>query len=223
MKEALRRYPPLPTMPRYATRAFDFMGYTIPAGTHVGITPIHTHHMEEIWSQPFRFDPERFAPGREEHKRHPFAWVPFGGGAHMCLGQHFAYMQVKALMAQLLEAVPAGMRVILVGDREQLPSVDAGAVLSDLLPPRFENGAPAELARTVKKLVGVELPEPSQPCPAHGKAVLLSVQQRAAKPLQPPGSGLLPAYCEPSFLAHSITFCPTTRPISSPVSMSLRK
>lgn len=102
MKEALRRYPPLPAMPRYATKSFEFMGYTIPAGTHVGIAPIHTHHMEEIWSNPFRFDPERFAPGREEHKQHHFAWIPFGGGPHMCIGQHFADLQVKAIMHQVL-------------------------------------------------------------------------------------------------------------------------
>ena len=37
-----------------------------------------------------------------EKARHKYAWVPFGGGAHMCLGLHFAYMQVKVLMTQLL-------------------------------------------------------------------------------------------------------------------------
>ena len=38
----------------------------------------------------------------ESAKRHKYAWIPFGGGAHMCLGLHFAYMQVKVLMAHLL-------------------------------------------------------------------------------------------------------------------------
>lgn len=102
MKEALRRYPPLPAMPRYATKSFEFMGYRIPAHTHIGIAPVHTHHMEEIWSRPYQFDPERFAPGREEHKQHHYAWVPFGGGAHMCIGQHFADLQVKAILHQVL-------------------------------------------------------------------------------------------------------------------------
>ncbi len=102
MKEALRRYPPLPVMPRFATKSFEFQGYTVPARTHIGLAPVHTHHMEEIWNRPFRFDPERFAPGREEHKKHAFSWAPFGGGAHMCIGQHFADLQVKAVMAQVL-------------------------------------------------------------------------------------------------------------------------
>lgn len=103
IKESLRRYPPLPAMPRFASQDFEFMGYRIPARTHVSIAPIHTHHMEEIWSNPFRFDPERFAPGRDEHKQHHFAWIPFGGGPHMCIGQHFAELQVKAIMHQVLQ------------------------------------------------------------------------------------------------------------------------
>lgn len=103
MKEALRRYPPLPAMPRYATQSFEYLGYRIPANQLIGIAPIHTHHMEEIWNRPFTFDPERFAPGREEHKQHHFAWIPFGGGPHMCIGQHFAELQVKAIMHQVLQ------------------------------------------------------------------------------------------------------------------------
>ena len=100
-KEALRLIPPVPTLPRRALRDFEFGGYHIPAGTGVGINIHWTHHTEEYWPEPERFDPLRFT--REAEKaRHKFAWVPFGGGAHMCLGLHFAYMQVKVLMAQLL-------------------------------------------------------------------------------------------------------------------------
>lgn len=102
MKEALRMYPPLPTMPRMTTREVEFEGYRIPANTLVSVSPVHTHYMPEIWTNPDTFDPLRFAPPREEHKRHPFAWVPFGGGAHMCIGQHFAELQVKAIMHQLV-------------------------------------------------------------------------------------------------------------------------
>ncbi len=100
-KEALRFVPPVPSMPRRALRGFEFGGYRIPAGTHVGINIYHTHHDPEHWDDPFAFDPLRFTPERIK-ARHKYAWVPFGGGAHMCLGLHFAYMQVKILMAQLL-------------------------------------------------------------------------------------------------------------------------
>src|SRR5262245_51409154 len=102
MREALRMYPPLTSMPRMCVRDTEFEGHLIPAGTLIGIYPIHAHYMESLWSEPRRFDPERFSPGRQEDRRHPFAWTPFGGGAHMCIGQHFATLQVKAIMHQLL-------------------------------------------------------------------------------------------------------------------------
>ena len=101
-KEALRIMPPVPSMPRRAMQSFEFGGYQIPAGTPVGINIHFVHHMQEYWPDPAVFDPMRFTPDKVR-ERHKYAWVPFGGGAHMCLGLHFAYMQVKILMAQLLQ------------------------------------------------------------------------------------------------------------------------
>lgn len=100
-KEALRMIPPVPSLPRRALREFTFGGYTIPAGTPVGISPAAVHMMEEYWPEPAKFDPLRFTP-EQVAKRHKYAWVPFGGGAHMCLGLHFAYMQVKILLTHVL-------------------------------------------------------------------------------------------------------------------------
>jgi cytochrome P450 len=116
LQETLRRYPPLSTIPRVSTAPFEFDGYTIPASTLVVIYPIHTHHMSELWTDPFHFDPDRFAPPREEHKRHSHAWVPFSGGAHTCLGLRFAEMQVRAVMHQLLQRYR-----IRVADGYQMP------------------------------------------------------------------------------------------------------
>tara|TARA_B100000749_G_scaffold99817_1_gene76116 strand:+ start:628 stop:2016 length:1389 start_codon:yes stop_codon:yes gene_type:complete len=100
-KEALRMMPPVPTIPRRALEAFEFGGYRIPAGTPVDVNPHYVHHDPEVWDNPELFDPMRFT--REAEKvRHKYAWVPFGGGAHMCLGLHFAYMQIKIMMAHLL-------------------------------------------------------------------------------------------------------------------------
>ncbi|WRH72021.1 MAG: cytochrome P450 [Erythrobacter sp.] len=110
-KESLRMIPPVPSMPRRALREFEYGGYRIPAGAMVGINIYWTHHSEEYWENPFTFDPLRFTPDKVR-ARHKYAWVPFGGGAHMCLGLHFAYMQVKILLAQLLQRyrieAPAG-------------------------------------------------------------------------------------------------------------------
>jgi cytochrome P450 len=102
MKETLRRYPPLPVIPRVAQEDFVFGGYEIPKNAMVVVAPIHTHHMPEWWSDPFRFDPERFAPERAEDAAHSHVWAPFGGGPHHCLGFRFAEVQIKAILHQML-------------------------------------------------------------------------------------------------------------------------
>jgi cytochrome P450 len=101
-KESLRLIAPVPSIPRRALRSFEFNGIRIPAGTACGFNAHLTHHMEEYWDSPETFDPMRFTSEKVK-ARHKYAWIPFGGGAHMCLGLHFAYMQVKILMAQLLQ------------------------------------------------------------------------------------------------------------------------
>ncbi len=100
-KEALRLIPPVPSLPRRAVKDFEFGGFRIPAGTQVGISIHYTHHMAELWPDPATFNPLRFMPD-QVRARHKYAWVPFGGGAHMCLGLHFATMQMRILMVQLL-------------------------------------------------------------------------------------------------------------------------
>jgi cytochrome P450 len=107
-KEALRLKPPVPSMPRRAVRDFSFRGYDIPAGTSVGINPLYTHHMSEIWPESEKFDPMRFTD-EAVRNRHRFAWVPFGGGAHMCLGLHFAYMQAKTFARHFLQNVEVSL------------------------------------------------------------------------------------------------------------------
>jgi cytochrome P450 len=74
----------------------------MPAGTLVGVNPLFTHHMPEIWPDPDVFDPSRFTD-EAQRGRHRFAFVPFGGGAHMCLGLHFAYMQAKCFARHFLQ------------------------------------------------------------------------------------------------------------------------
>ena len=100
-KESLRLIPPVPSMPRRAIKAFVFMNHHVPAGAHIGISPMVTHRMPDVWPDPDRFNPLRFT-AENSKGRHKYAWVPFGGGGHMCLGLHFAYMQVKAFFFALL-------------------------------------------------------------------------------------------------------------------------
>jgi cytochrome P450 len=101
-KEAMRMKPPVPSIPRRAVRDFTFKGFAMPAGTLIGINPLFTHHMPDIWPDPETFDPMRFTD-EAQRNRHRFAYVPFGGGAHMCLGLHFAYMQAKCFARHFLQ------------------------------------------------------------------------------------------------------------------------
>ena len=101
-KEAMRLKPPVPSVARRAMRDFAFGGYVIPAGTLIGINQLYTHHMSEHWPEPERFDPTRFTEAAQR-ARHRYAYAPFGGGAHMCLGLHFAYMQAKCFAWHFLQ------------------------------------------------------------------------------------------------------------------------
>jgi cytochrome P450 len=102
LRETLRRYPPLPVIPRMAEQDFEFEGYKVPAGALVIVSPVFTHHMPEWWDDPWRFDPERFGPVRAEHERHSHSFIAFGGGPHMCLGKRFAETQVTTVLFHLL-------------------------------------------------------------------------------------------------------------------------
>jgi cytochrome P450 len=102
MKESLRLLTPLPQIPRASVADTEVLGHFIPAGSFVMVMPQFTHQMSEYWPDPDRFDPERFSEDRCEDRVHKHAWVPFGAGAHKCIGQFFGGMQVKAFMHQLL-------------------------------------------------------------------------------------------------------------------------
>jgi cytochrome P450 len=102
IKESLRLNAAAPVLWRRAVRPFRFGGHCFPEGTITGVNPMLTHLMPEIWENPGRYDPLRFSPGRSVG-RHRFAFIPFGGGAHGCLGANFAYLQVRALLRSLLD------------------------------------------------------------------------------------------------------------------------
>ena len=102
VKEALRLNAGAPVLWRRAIRPFDFGGYAFPEGTITGVNPMLTHLLPEIWDDPGAYDPLRFSPERSRG-RHRFAFVPFGGGAHGCLGANFAYLQVRALLRSILD------------------------------------------------------------------------------------------------------------------------
>jgi cytochrome P450 len=63
------------------------------------LSPYVTHRLPDFWARPGAFEPERFAPGE---RRHRFAYFPFGGGVHQCLGSHFFMVEARLIVAALL-------------------------------------------------------------------------------------------------------------------------
>lgn len=102
MKEALRLTAPVPVVVRQTVKDTVVEGVRIPRDTFCIVTVQHSHVMPELWSDPLRFDPERFSDARREDKSHRDAWQPFGAGVHKCLGMVFAGMEVTAVMHHLL-------------------------------------------------------------------------------------------------------------------------
>ncbi|MQA60053.1 MAG: cytochrome P450 [Actinophytocola sp.] len=102
IKESLRLVAPVPTFPRKAVADTEVLGHYIPGGSFVNVSPMLNHFLPEYWTEPMRFDPERFGESRREDKSHRFAWLPFGGGVHKCIGMQFGMMEVKALLHEML-------------------------------------------------------------------------------------------------------------------------
>ncbi len=100
--EAERMYPPIVMMMRKVIKPFEYGGYTLQDGTMIMVSPQVSQRLPEWFKDPNRYDPDRFGPGREEHKQHPYVLTSFGGGKHKCIGLHFAYMQIKALWSVIL-------------------------------------------------------------------------------------------------------------------------
>jgi cytochrome P450 len=95
--EALRLYSPLWAIDRIALQEDEVAGVRIPAGTLVLPYIYGTHRSPAHWEDAERFDPRRFAP-EQSKARHPFAYLPFGGGPRTCVGKNMALMQILLVL-----------------------------------------------------------------------------------------------------------------------------
>mmetsp|Transcript_35999 Transcript_35999/g.52760 ORF Transcript_35999/g.52760 Transcript_35999/m.52760 type:complete len:492 (+) Transcript_35999:103-1578(+) len=104
MREALRLCPPLILLMRKAMKDFKVnskdTSYIVPKGDMVLVSPSVAMRIPEVFQEPEKYDPDRYAKGREEHKT-PFSYLGFGGGMHSCMGQNFAFVQVKTILSIL--------------------------------------------------------------------------------------------------------------------------
>lgn len=102
VKESLRIYPPAPgVFLREATEDVDIGGYTVPRGDLVQPISWVVHHDARWFPDPWKFDPDRWLPERAEDVP-AYAWLPFGAGPRVCVGQGFALLEMTLVIATLL-------------------------------------------------------------------------------------------------------------------------
>jgi cytochrome P450 len=100
-KEALRLYPPIVLLPRRALAPVEVGGVLLPKNTVVFVCPLSVHFHPQVWPDPYRFDPDRFLP-EAEAARAKTAWLPFGVGPRVCIGNHFALLEGPIVLATLM-------------------------------------------------------------------------------------------------------------------------
>ncbi|NP_999590.1 taurochenodeoxycholic 6 alpha-hydroxylase [Sus scrofa] len=121
IKEALRLYPPVPSVGRELSKPITFPdGRSLPAGIILSLSIYGLHHNPQVWPNPEEFDPSRFAPGSA---RHSHAFMPFSGGSRNCIGKQFAMNEMKVVVALTL------LRFELAPDPSRIPVPIQGIVL----------------------------------------------------------------------------------------------
>ena len=99
IKESMRLLPPASVMSRVSTEPFQLGPYAMPKGSIVTISPYITHRIPELYPAPRAFKPERW----ETLDASPYDYIPFGAGPRMCIGASFAMMEIKLVLAMLLQ------------------------------------------------------------------------------------------------------------------------
>ena len=102
VQESMRLYPPVWIMSRLALGPDCIGPYVIPAGGTALVCPYLLHRDPANWLNSDQFDPARFAPGGPKEQLHTYAYLPFGGGPRLCIGNQFALMEMQILLAMLV-------------------------------------------------------------------------------------------------------------------------
>jgi cytochrome P450 len=102
LHESLRLYPPAWLIGRRALRDVELGGYVLPSGSIALVSPYVTHRDARFWAEPNRFDPDRWTE-EAEAGRPRFAFFPFGGGVRRCIGESFALMEAKLVLATVAQ------------------------------------------------------------------------------------------------------------------------
>ncbi len=102
IEESMRLYPPAWITDRVALGPDEAAGFAIDPGVTIGIFIYGIHHNPAYYDAPAAFRPDRMHPARKK-ERHPFSFLPFGGGPRLCIGNHFAMLEMRLLLRHVVE------------------------------------------------------------------------------------------------------------------------
>jgi cytochrome P450 len=102
IEETLRLYPPAFGVNRQSIAEDTFGDYRVPANASITLMLYNAHHDPRFWTEPDRFDPARFSPERSAD-RPPFAYLPFGAGPRLCIGNQFALTEAQLVLATIAQ------------------------------------------------------------------------------------------------------------------------
>jgi len=102
LKETLRLRPPIILVMRKVLQDLQYKDKIIPKGAFACVSPGVCHMLEEYFPKPEVFDPDRFSKERQEDKKHPYSYIAFSASRHSCIGEKFAYVQIKTIWALFL-------------------------------------------------------------------------------------------------------------------------
>lgn len=102
LEESMRLYPPAYAIARWGNEADEVGGYYVPKNSVITTSPYVTHRHPEFWDDPERFDPQRFTPERKA-ERPRYAYLPFGGGPRICIGNSFAMTEATLLLTTIVQ------------------------------------------------------------------------------------------------------------------------
>lgn len=103
VREIERLHPSATMLLRGVDEELEVGGFRVPAGWSALVCPAVAHRLPSLFADPDRFDPSRYAPGREEDKQDRFALIGFGGGLHKCTGMNFANQEIMLISALMLQ------------------------------------------------------------------------------------------------------------------------
>ena len=102
IKETMRLIPPAPVIMRKITNEYKSGDYTIPKGVEIFIFILGLHMNPEVYEHPTQFRPERFLIGNQSETENPFNYMPFSAGPRNCIGQKYAKIEMKVILAKIL-------------------------------------------------------------------------------------------------------------------------